>query len=278
MNVPVARQRFYQEISQPHDQIDLARASLYLAQEEYPELDVEEYLNALNTMAAEISDRLPPERYPLRIISTINRYLYQDLKFAGNTQDYYDPRNSYLNQVIDRRTGIPITLSLLYLEIAKRLDFPMVGVGMPGHFLIRPVVAEMQVYVDPFHLGEVMFEQDCQDRLTQIYGEAIQFQPEFLEAVNPHRFLLRILSNLKAIYLNHRDIERCLAVTERMLLLFPNMLSEVRDRGLLYYELGRWGEARSDLEAYLTKVPQANDARIIRELLERIRQEGGGLD
>ena len=148
-----ARQSFYQEINQPDEQIDLAKAALYIAQEEYLDLDPAEYLNALDTMADDLQDQLPPQQYPLKIIQSINRYLYDDLGFTGNVADYYDPRNSFLNEVIERRIGIPITLSLVYIEVAKRVDFPMVGVGMPGHFLIRPDFPEMETFVDAFHLS-----------------------------------------------------------------------------------------------------------------------------
>ncbi|NJR66657.1 MAG: tetratricopeptide repeat protein [Leptolyngbyaceae cyanobacterium CRU_2_3] len=272
MEFSLARQRFYQEIHQPDEQIDLAKAALYLAQEEYPQLDVEEYLNALDAMAVEVQERLPIAAYPLRIIQVLNHYLYEDLKFRGNTDSYYDPRNSYLNQVIDRRTGIPITLALVYLEIARRIDFPMVGIGMPGHFLIRPLVEGMQIFVDPFNQGEVLFEQDCQERLNQIYNQQLfEFRPEFLESVSPQYFLARMLTNLKAVYLESNDVPRALAAIERILLLFPHAVMEQRDRGLLYYQLDRWVEARQDLESYLTYAPSTiKDAPIIQELLRRI--------
>jgi regulator of sirC expression with transglutaminase-like and TPR domain len=273
MDFPPARQRFYQEIHQPDEEINLACAALYLAQEEYSDLDVEEYLNALDTIASEIAKRLPQEAYPLRTIKTINQYLYEDLKFHGNTDNYYDPDNSYLNQVIDRRTGIPITLSLVYLEVAQRLEFPMVGVGMPGHFLIRPVVDEMQVFVDPFREGEVMFAEDCQQRLSEIYGRPIELRPEFLQPVTPRYFLARMLNNLKAIYLTQSDIPRSLAAIERILLLFPDSPLDQRDRGLLYYQTGRWTEASQDLEDYLLQVPDAQDAVVVRELLRRMGRE-----
>jgi len=267
----LARQRFYQEIHQSPDQIDLAKAALYLAQEEYLDLDVEEYLNALDAMAVEVQERLPREPYPLRIIQTLNRYFYEDLQFCGNTESYYDPRNSYLNQVIDRRTGIPITLSLVYLEVAKRIDFPMVGVGMPGHFLIRPIGEEMQLFVDPFHQGEVLFEQDCQERLSQTYGRPMALRPEFLEAVSPPYFLARILMNLKGVYLQQEDWLRAIAAIDRILLLLPHSWMEQRDRGLLYYQLERWAEARQDLENYLTFAPSTvSDAPRIRDLLRRM--------
>jgi regulator of sirC expression with transglutaminase-like and TPR domain len=270
MDFPLARQRFYQEIQQPDEQIDLARAALYLAQEEYPQLDPEEYLNALDVMADDVRERLPAERYPLRIVQTLNRYLYEDLGFAGNATQYYDPRNSYLNDVIERRRGIPITLSLVYLEVAKRIEFPMVGVGMPGHFLIRPAVEAMEIFVDPFHQGAVMFAEDCQERLSQIYEQPVELRPEFLQAVGHRHFLARMLTNLKMIYLNQQDLPRSLSAIERILLLFPNSPQEQRDRGILYYHLGRWTEASLDLEAYLAQAPSARDADFIRNLLAQI--------
>jgi len=272
MDFPLARQHFYQEIHQADAQIDLAKAALHLAQEEYPQLEIATYLHRLDTMAAEVGDRLPTERYPLRVIQVINQYLYDELGFSGNTTEYYDPRNSYLNDVLERRTGIPITLSLVYLELARRIDFPMVGVGMPGHFLIRPAVEEMGILVDPFQGGEVLFPADCEDRLQQIYGRAMPLQPEFLAAISPRHFLARMLTNLKGIYLNQNDASRMLAAIERILLLFPDAVIEQRDRGILYYQAGRWTEATQDLSNYLLHAPAATDAGFIRQLLERMEQ------
>ena len=180
----------------------------------YPELDPQAYLNALDEMAEEARERLPAEPYPLKIIQALNRYLFEDLKFSGNSLDYYSPRNSFLNQVIDRRVGIPITLSLVYLEIAKRLDFPMAGVGMPGHFLIRPVLDQMTVFVDPFNQGEVLFVEDCQERLQKMFDGSIQLQSEFLEPIQPKLILARILTNLKRIYLGREEIFNALAAIE----------------------------------------------------------------
>ena len=270
MNFSSARQYFYREIQQPDEQIDLAKAALYIAQEEYPRLDIQEYLNALDTMAMEVQERLPTEVYPLRIIKTINQYLYDDLGFSGNTTNYYDPRNSFLNDVIERRTGIPITLSLVYLEIAHRIDFPMTGVGMPGHFLIRPNLADMEIYVDAFNHGEVMFTQDCQEKLTQIYGQPVTMQAKYLEAVHGRIFLARMLTNLKLIYIKQQNLEKALAAVERILLLFPGVAIELRDPGLLYYQLGQFSLAVDDLETYLEKAPQALDASVIRQLLNQL--------
>jgi regulator of sirC expression with transglutaminase-like and TPR domain len=274
MNFSSARQSFYQEINQPDEQINLAKAALDIAQEEYPDLDLEEYLNALDTMAAEVQERLPAERYPMRTIQTINRYLYDDLGFIGNTDDYYDPRNSFLNDVIDRRTGIPLTLALVYLEIARRIDFPMVGVGMPGHFLIRPEFEDVGIFVDAFNRGEILFEQDCKERLAQIYQQPVELQGNFIAPVSSRRFLTRMLTNLKIIYMNRQDLPKALSTVERILLLFPDAPVELRDRGLLYYQLGRWAEASQDLNIYLAMLPNAEDALLIRQLLKHLGGDG----
>ncbi|MBL1174685.1 SirB1 family protein [Pantanalinema sp. GBBB05] len=270
MDFPLGRQFFYQEVHQPDEQICLEKAAFYLALEEYPALDVDEYLTAIDTMAMEVLERLPAEPYPLKTIQTINHYLYDDLGYRGNTDDYYDPRNSFLNDVIDRRTGIPITLSLLYLAIARRIDFPMVGIGMPGHFLIRPTVQEMEVFVDPFNQGEVLFLEDCQERLNQVFRQTVELRPAFFQPVGSRQFLVRMLTNLKMIYVNQGNLSKALAAIERILLLMPQAPIELRDRGILYYRLNRLTEARQDLEDYLALMPTADDAAVIRELLDAI--------
>ncbi len=273
MNFSLGRQNFDREIQQPDAQIDLAKAALYIAQEEYTDLEIDAYLNALDVMAEEVEERLPPERYPMRVIQGLNQYFYDDLGFCGNTRDYYNPRNSFLNDAINRRTGIPITLSLIYLEIARRLDFPMVGINMPGHFLIRPEFEAVGFFVDPFHGGEVLFKQDCELRLSQIYGRPVPLQPSFTEPVSRGRFLARMLTNLKMIYLSQQNLEKALAAVERILLLFPDAVMERRDRGLLCYQLGYSAEALQDLETYLTNQPDAGDAQTIRRLLEQLGRE-----
>lgn len=219
--VPLARQCFQREVQQAEDGIDLEKAALFIAQEEYPDLDIEDYLNALETMAAEVRDRLPTAAYPLRIVQTINQYLYEELGFRGNTEDYYDPRNSFLNEVIDRRTGIPITLALVYLAIARRIDFPMLGIGMPGHFLMRPDFEDAGIFVDAFNQGEVLFPEDCEALLSQLYGQPMKLRADFLQPVTNRQFLGRMLNNLKAIYLHRGDLQRAMAAIERIQILFP---------------------------------------------------------
>jgi regulator of sirC expression with transglutaminase-like and TPR domain len=270
MYFSVGRQLFYQEVQQPDDQICLERAALYIALEEYPALEVDAYLNALDTMAEEIRERLPQEFYPLKILQTMNRYLFEDLGYGGNRTDYYDPRNSFLNDVIDRRTGIPITLSLVYLAIAQRLDFPMIGINMPGHFIIRPVVNEMEVFVDPFHQGEILFLQDCEDLLVKVFDRRVELRPEYLAPVLPRQFLARLLTNLKVVYINQKNFEKSLAALDRLLMLFPDAALEHRDRGILHYHLQHFTQARQDFETYLALLPTAEDALVIQELIDEI--------
>ncbi|PSO78125.1 MAG: hypothetical protein BRC44_11760 [Cyanobacteria bacterium QS_4_48_99] len=270
MDSSLGRQNFYQEINQQDEHINLAKAALYFSQEEYPNLNPSEYIDTIDAMADEVKQRLPQQRYPLRIINTINHYLYEELGFRGNRNDYYDPRNSFLNVVLSRRIGIPITLSLVYLEIARRIEFPMVGIGMPGHFLIRPEFEGVGIFVDAFNQGETLFEQDCEERLRQIYQQPVTLEPRFLETVTHRQFLARMLTNLKVIYFNREDLPRALAAVEQILLLFPDDAKERRDRGLLYYHLGEAEKASQDLEIYLAMLPHAEDAEIIRQLLAQI--------
>ncbi|OAB57675.1 hypothetical protein AY600_07025 [Phormidium willei BDU 130791] len=269
MEFSQSRQRFYQEINQ--NPIDLGKAALCIALEEYPELDIDHYCQRLDHHAAEVAKNLPQERYPLRVINALNEYLFETLKFRGNTDDYYDPKNSFLNDVLERRVGIPISLSVVYLELAKRLDFPMVGIGMPGHFLIRPDFEDAGIFVDAFNAGEILFPADCERRLSEIYGKPVTLQPEFLEPVTARDILVRMLMNLKAVYISQQEMSQALAAIERILLLAPNAVLELRDRGLIYYQSGRAIAATQDLERYLSLRPDAPDASTIQRILERLR-------
>jgi regulator of sirC expression with transglutaminase-like and TPR domain len=195
------------EINQSDRDINLARAALYIAQTAYPDLDVDGQLRILDEMAAEVARRIPQSRYPLMVIRTINNYLYEELGFTGNHSNYYDPRNSFLNDVLARRTGIPITLALVYLEIAKRIDFPMMGIGMPGHFMIRPDFEDSEIFIDTFHNGEILFAEDCRQKLMNIYQQEIPYlTPALVPTVTNCQFIARMLNNLQVIYLDRGDL------------------------------------------------------------------------
>jgi regulator of sirC expression with transglutaminase-like and TPR domain len=270
MQLSLARQQFIREVRQPDEYIDLERAAFYMAQETYPDLDVEEYVALLDTMADEVRDRLPVEDYPLRTLKVLNDYLYQDLGFKGNQTEYYDPRNSFLNEVIDRRTGIPITMALVYLSLAQRIAFPMEGIALPGHFLIRPMQSEMAIFVDAFNQGEILFEQDCEALLHKMFGDRIAMREQFLAPATNRQFLARMLTNLKATYASSADVEGVLAAVERILILYPDAPIELRDRGIILFRLNRWVEARQDLEQYLAIMPQADDRFHVQHVLEHM--------
>ncbi|MEL6440817.1 MAG: transglutaminase-like domain-containing protein [Cyanobacteria bacterium J06621_8] len=263
---------FYQEINKVEDEIDLAQAALYFAQAEYPQLEVQKYLDFLWIIATEIEAQLPPERYPMKVIQTINHYLFKRLKFRGNSSSYYDPDNSFIHQVIDRKLGIPISLSVIYLAIARRLDFPMVGIGMPGHFLIRPEFEDVGFFVDPFNRGEILFPEDCQARLDTTYQQQLQLDPSWLAPVSKKQILARMLGNLKYIYLHRRELDKALSTMSGIIKIFPDSYTEIRDRGLLYYQINRWSEAIIDLEYFLRVAPNSSDAPMIKILLEKMNR------
>jgi regulator of sirC expression with transglutaminase-like and TPR domain len=204
---------FFAEINQSDRDIDLARAALYIAQTAYPDLDVESHVQLLDKMAEQVAKRLPESRYPLLVIRTINDYLYGDLGFTGNNSNYYDPRNSFLNDVLARRTGIPITLALVYLEIAQRIGFPMIGIGMPGHFMIRPDFEDSEIFIDTFNHGEILFAEDCRQKLMNIYQQNIPaLTAALVPPVTKRQFIARMLNNLQVIYIDQGELAQAMVI------------------------------------------------------------------
>ncbi len=209
------RDLFLAEIDRPDEEIDLAKAALCIATIEYPNLETDRYIHQLDLMGQTVAARLTPNRYPLKVIQAIGKYLYEELGFHGNERDYYNPSNSFLNDVLDRRTGIPITLALVYLEIAKRIDFPMVGIGMPGHFIIRPNFEDTGIFVDAFDRGEILFTEDCRQKFGELYQQDLPvIPPELLQPVTNRQFLFRMLNNLQSVYLNQPNFERALIIKD----------------------------------------------------------------
>lgn len=266
-----ARGRFAALVGGPEPDLDLATGALLIAAEEYPQLPVESYLRRLDLLAERVRDRLSEETAPLVLLHDLSRVLFVEEGFRGNAEQYYDPRNSFLNDVLDRRLGIPITLSVVYLEVGWRLGLPLGGVNFPGHFLVRYEGEALPILVDPFQGGEVRFEDEAQGLLDRVYGGSVPLQPEYVRPAGKKDILARILSNLKAIYLNAHDDVRALAAVERLLLVRPGDLDETRDRGMALVRLGREAEALEDLELYLALARHAPDATRVRMLVERLR-------
>ncbi len=275
---PPCRLIFARLVSRPEPTIDLAEAALLIAKEEYPDLEVARYLSRLDAMAAEVRDRVGNGPDAHQLIASLGDYLFKEQGFRGNTSDYYDPRNSFLNDVLDRRMGIPITLSTVYMEVGRRLGASLHGVGMPGHFLVKYVGPGEEVVIDPFNGGAIVSPSDCQRLLDRISGGKLAFEPRFLSSLGARKILARMLSNLKMIYFNSQAYAKALSVVDRLLILDPRAATEVRDRGLLYCQLNRYPEAMADLERYLTLAPAAEDAEAIRDHLRSIRQREASMN
>jgi regulator of sirC expression with transglutaminase-like and TPR domain len=265
------RQAFAQEVSRPDQEINLARAALLIASEFYPQLPVSPYLSRLDVLAERVQDSLGPENAPLLVLQETLATLFGEVGFRGNREAYYDPRNSFLNDVLDRRTGIPLTLGILVLEVSWRLGLPLAGVNFPGHFLLRYRGESISLLIDPFDSGRTFFEEEAQGLLDRAYGGMVRVRPEFMRTARKRDMLFRLLTNLKGIYLNVRDPARALAMIEHILLIHPTAAQEIRDRGTLLARLGRTDEAIAQLEWYLGAVPEASDADRIRALVDDLR-------
>jgi regulator of sirC expression with transglutaminase-like and TPR domain len=263
------RTRLEDILARPDRDVDLAETALLVAAQEYGELDVRGYLVQLDEMGRALRMRLEDEQRPERAVMALNHYLFQELGFRGNTEQYYDPRNSYLNEVLDRRTGIPITLSLVYIEVARRAGLEVEGVGLPGHFVVRVQTPARSLLVDPFHAGTLLTEKDCQERLDRIFSGKVKLEPKMLRACGRKDMIERVLRNLKAIHLRDEDRTRALRVVDLLVAIQPGSAEDLRDRGILYASLDCYGLAAHDLESYLALAPRAKDAE---ELAARVAQ------
>jgi regulator of sirC expression with transglutaminase-like and TPR domain len=227
------RQLFTEAVNGPENRLDLGRAALFIAGEAYPGLDVLRYVAKLEAMAAAVRPGVTTTDDAITKIEHLNTYLFEERGFRGNTQEYYDPRNSFLNDVLDRRLGIPITLSVVYMEVGRRVGMPLQGVGMPGHFIMKYADAERDLFIDPFSQGRILSRQACAELLQEVYGEPVPFQETFLAPVSKKQILSRILMNLKAIYVHTKEYLKALSIVERQLIIQPNTEQEVKDRAAL---------------------------------------------
>ena len=232
------RQLFAEAVTGPENRLDLGRAALLIASEEYPGLDLLRYVAKLEAMAAAVRPGVTGTDEPITKIEQLNAYLFEARGFRGNTQEYYDPRNSFLNDVLDRRLGIPITLSVVYMEVGRRVGMPLQGIGMPGHFIMKYADAEEEIYIDPFSKGRILSREACKSLLQDIYGEPVPFQETFLAPVTKKQILSRLLMNLKAIYVHTKDYLKALSIVERQLIIQPNTEQEVKDRSALRNLIG----------------------------------------
>lgn len=260
----------------PHvddDKIDLVRSALTIARTEYPDLNIETYARQVDELARLAESRINEVGDVKETVSALNYALFQHAGLRGNKEDYYNPSNSFLNDVLDHGLGIPITLALIYMEVGRRLGFPLFGVGMPGHFLLKHYdIDGHETLIDCFNGGDILSAQDCQRRLDEIYSGQMTLRPEFLFAVSRRQMLTRILNNLKTVYLSSRNFRKALPMVDLVLVIYPRSPEDMKQRALLRYSLGQSKNAADDLEEYLRMSPDASDADEIRQTALSIRR------
>jgi regulator of sirC expression with transglutaminase-like and TPR domain len=254
------------------EKIDLIRSALVIARTEYPALDIEEYASRIEGMSRRAAALAAGLGGP-GIRAALNHVMFEEANLRGNREDYYDPRNSFLNDVLDRGLGIPITLSIIYMEVAKRVGFLLSGVGMPGHFLLKHYGEDGQeTLIDCFNRGDILSRQDCQSRLDEIYSGEMALRPEFLHPISRRQILTRMLNNLKTVYLSTRNFRKALVIADLILVIHPRSAEDVKQRALLRYSMGMHALAAEDLDEYLKISPTASDGEEVRQMTLSIRR------
>ncbi len=280
MNKSTARQQFIAAIQLEESSIELDRAALLIAAEEDPSLDVEEYISRLDELAENSRQRMTNDELSDSLLRAeiLAYHLFGENRFTGNSKDYYDARNSFLNEVIDRGRGIPIVLSVVFIEVARRLGIQLYGVGLPGHFLVKYSDTANEVFFDPFNGGKILTENDCRTKVEEMYQGRVPFHHSFLKAFTKKQILSRMLQNLKGVYFNTGELNKAFEVIGRLVLLNPGSMEEIRDRGLVNFARKKYGLARPDLEAYLQALPNAQDQEQVRKALHELRQKQAQLN
>jgi regulator of sirC expression with transglutaminase-like and TPR domain len=244
--------------------VDLTQAALRFSKEiAYPDLDVDLYANLIEGLGNWAIKTVTQVHAPRALAGELSSFLFNQLGFQGNSQDYEDPRNSYLNEVFDRRLGIPITLSVIYMHIAQNAGLKAEGVGLPGHFIVRIQDPDGDFFVDPFNEGKILTVEGCAQLVASTTGYQGAFQEEWLEPVSEHAILTRMLNNLRVTYMKKHDWELALNVIEHMSLLQPDINELVRDRGIIYHQTGKLKLAVQHYEEYLALAPDAPDVEAV---------------
>lgn len=266
--------RLTEIIEGPEADIPLTEAALLVASHRYPDLDVRHYLDVIEEFGSALAARVDSDSGPADRVVALNHYLFDELGFKPNAGDYYDPRNSYLNQVVDRRTGIPITLSLVYMAVGTQVGLTFNGVCYPGHFLVKCALPDGMIVLDPFSKGQSLGISDLQNRLRETRGGEVSraIVASLLNAASKREILLRMLRNLKAIYLRCNELDNAIAIMNWIVVADPGHATEIRDRGLIYQELECFRAAVSDFERYLELDPDSSDSDGIRSRVIELRR------
>ncbi len=271
MGADPALRQWAAEVERPDREIDLGRAALVLARVEHADLDIAAYLGRLGELAAE-AEAGCRKCTDLNLLHRVREYLFAEQGFTGNRTDYGDPRNSFLNDVLDRRLGIPITLSLLLIEVGRRLGLAIEGIGLPGHFVTGIRLGGEQILLDPFNGGAILTPDLCADLVARAVGQRVSLTEADFTPVTKRQLLARMLRNLKGIYWQREEWEKAVEIVDRLLVLEPTTGEEWRDRGLALAHLGDFRRGLADWERYLTDFPDAPDGEKVRGQLRRVRQ------
>jgi len=266
-----ARQTFAKIAALDESLFSLDRAALAIGLEEYPDLRIEDYLHRLDALASSTQVLLGQDRSPMSVIRSLNDVLFIQAGLRGNTEDYYNPKNSFLNEVLDSKNGIPISLSVIYMEVARRIGFSIHGVGFPGHFIVKFFNQDGEFLIDPFNSGRILSIRDCQELLDRVYGGSVTVSSTILQPMEKKAIISRMLFNLKGIYYQKEEPQKALSVVERILMLNPGVLSEIRDRGLLYMQTSLFAKALADLEYYLSHTAAPEDRSYIEGHIRTLR-------
>ena len=273
MAAPFAHSPEFERLLRRDPGADLVGIALEIARDTYSELDSHHYLGVIDRLAERVRERCPSSSKLLYVLSQINWVLFVEEKYHGNTENYYDARNSYLNEVIDRKTGIPISLSVLYWAIARRLGLTLWGVNLPAHFVLRTDPSDLEMFIDPFHEGALLDRAGCERRLSQLLGRPLALSEAQFAPCGHDQVVARMLRNLKVIALREHDFMTALPVQRRLSALQPDDPVELRDLGMLCLQLDRPGEALAPLESFLGQCPDGEDAESVRALLRAARIE-----
>jgi len=256
----------------------LDRAALELATLEHPSLEIDRWLGVLDDHARALGERVAQDAPGDRFIEALNEYLFRDQGFTGDTANYYDPRNSCLNDVLESRTGIPITLAVVYMEVARRLARPVYGIGLPGHFLALYDDGELSVYLDPFNGGTRLTAEECFDLARRATGSDVAADRALLAPVTHRQILLRMIHNLLGVHLQRRNFPGALRVLDFLVGVFPGAAEELKQRGMVHAQLGNWSAARTDLRRYIELAPAAPDRNEVAEQLQIVQRQLAGLN
>lgn len=269
---------YFASLVQSDEHFPLLETAASIAQDEYPELDVQQLLGDVDQLQARIQRRLPADAAALHRLRILNQFFFSDLGFSGNVNNYYDPENSYLNAVLKTRRGIPISLAILWLELAQGIGLHVRGVSFPGHFMVKVLLPRGQVILDPMS-GNSLSREELSERLEpykQSNGLVDDFDVPmglYLQAATPRDIIARMLRNLKEVHRSQQDWQRMLAVQDRLVVLLPHVWSERRDRGLAHAERGNLVEAVADLETYLAHAQDNVDTDLIADRLTQLRRQ-----